>query len=202
MRLFAGAKRRYNAPMLRWLFNLLTILSLLLCVTTPVFWVHGCTTGDTLTWCHSPWQVDIYSTEGLLFIGGGELTSKKYASPEGWTGSFWPFQPDSHHFSIAGGAWRGTWYGFHAEWVSRHSVAITHRSVGVTVPCWFLMLVSASVVAFGVAHIRRRCQREKLGHCHTCGYDLRAHKPGERCPECGAVIANTRTELTPKGEGL
>jgi hypothetical protein len=24
--------------------------------------------------------------------------------------------------------------------------------------------------------------------CRQCGYDLRAHKPGDKCPECGTVI--------------
>jgi hypothetical protein len=27
------------------------------------------------------------------------------------------------------------------------------------------------------------------GTCRQCGYDLRAHKAGDRCPECGSVIA-------------
>jgi len=24
--------------------------------------------------------------------------------------------------------------------------------------------------------------------CRQCGYDLRAHKPGDKCPECGTLI--------------
>ena len=26
------------------------------------------------------------------------------------------------------------------------------------------------------------------GTCHSCGYDLRAHATGQRCPECGAFV--------------
>jgi hypothetical protein len=35
---------------------------------------------------------------------------------------------------------------------------------------------------------RRRQRRIKAGLCQSCGYDLRAHKPGQCCPECGAPV--------------
>src|SRR6476660_2979179 len=28
--------------------------------------------------------------------------------------------------------------------------------------------------------------------CHGCGYDLRAHPPDGKCPECGASVAEAR----------
>src|SRR5438874_6060578 len=28
--------------------------------------------------------------------------------------------------------------------------------------------------------------------CHRCGYDLRAHPPDGKCPECGALVAESR----------
>lgn len=34
----------------------------------------------------------------------------------------------------------------------------------------------------------RQRKRGSAGLCLKCGYDLRAHKEGERCPECGRVI--------------
>ena len=37
-----------------------------------------------------------------------------------------------------------------------------------------------------------RYQRWKNNHCIECNYDLRAHHPGDDCPECGTPIpANT-----------
>jgi hypothetical protein len=33
-----------------------------------------------------------------------------------------------------------------------------------------------------------RYHRWKKNQCLACGYDLRAHQPGEKCPECGTMI--------------
>jgi hypothetical protein len=38
---------------------------------------------------------------------------------------------------------------------------------------------------------RKRKRRTRLGLCTHCAYDLRAHTPGQRCPECGMSIANS-----------
>jgi hypothetical protein len=35
--------------------------------------------------------------------------------------------------------------------------------------------------------------------CHRCGYDLRAHPPDGKCPECGTTVAESKQEaLTPR----
>ena len=34
----------------------------------------------------------------------------------------------------------------------------------------------------------RRLRVLKTAHCASCGYDLRAHAPGEKCPECGTPV--------------
>jgi hypothetical protein len=49
-------------------------------------------------------------------------------------------------------------------------------------------LLSAAITAiFGFLWFRRR-QQNREGLCPRCGYDLRAHRPGQKCPECGTLI--------------
>jgi hypothetical protein len=48
--------------------------------------------------------------------------------------------------------------------------------------------------------IRREIrQRGDIPHCSVCDYDLRAHRPGDRCPECGALIPHTEIENSNAG---
>lgn len=37
---------------------------------------------------------------------------------------------------------------------------------------------------------RRHRRFYRCGLCMNCAYDLRAHKPGDKCPECGTVITD------------
>lgn len=71
---------------------------------------------------------------------------------------------------------------------------------GVTMPQWFIMLVC---LPYPVLWFRRKFRRWHRVHhnlCLTCGFDLRAHKPGERCPECSTVIPGSHKG--PQGAGL
>ena len=60
------------------------------------------------------------------------------------------------------------------------------------VPYWLLLAATGALPIAGLlrAHQRRRAAREAAlrGHCPVCGYDLRAHTRGERCPECGTAV--------------
>jgi hypothetical protein len=83
-------------------------------------------------------------------------------------------------FGLAGqgsqgvGATRGWYYGYH--FVIPAWIAIPMLAAAI----W--LLASASV------SLRQRL-RAAQGLCVHCGYDLRAHAPGSRCPECGLVRA-------------
>ena len=51
------------------------------------------------------------------------------------------------------------------------------------------VLILASVLLFIAGAVRRNRINARIdaGLCGNCGYDLRAHDEGERCPECGSV---------------
>jgi hypothetical protein len=63
------------------------------------------------------------------------------------------------------------------------------RAMLVVVGSFFLLFV----VAF--AEMTRREHRVSQGCCPACGYDLRAHAKGERCPECGTAVTPDAAEL-------
>jgi len=57
------------------------------------------------------------------------------------------------------------------------------------VPVWF----PASLALFAtLISARRFLIPECHTACPTCCYDLRAHRPGDKCPECGTPIAQTQ----------
>ena len=69
------------------------------------------------------------------------------------------------------------------------------------VPWWFLALVTAIPPALWTRAFRRnrRIQlRLRSGLCLHCAYDLRAHHPGQLCPECGTPVpADLKKAPTP-----
>jgi hypothetical protein len=50
---------------------------------------------------------------------------------------------------------------------------------------WLLIAFSGRLV---LIPRNRREKRRLAGCCANCGYDLHAHKEGDRCPECGTEV--------------
>ena len=149
--------------MKRRLLNLLTALSLLLCVAVCVLWVRSYWRNDVTSYEPNPWELwSASSRPSAVHLGHMDFFGEE-TGVSGQTG--WQF----FGFGWASGA-----YG-----VRRVQVLV--------VPDWSLALATA-LVPVGWLYARSWLRRGlRPGHCRRCGYDLRA-TPG-RCPECGAAAA-------------
>ena len=56
------------------------------------------------------------------------------------------------------------------------------------IPISYLAVLFAVLPTLSFLCHRRRRKEARVGHCPSCSYDLRAHHPGDKCPECGRVI--------------
>lgn len=94
------------------------------------------------------------------------------------------------------GARMGMWYahgfarfGFQFAWYKwRDLKGKSEWSFASRVPVWFVcLLLAAPPLALGRRFLRKLRSRRCLsdGLCVRCGFDLRAHAVGDKCPECG-----------------
>jgi hypothetical protein len=68
-------------------------------------------------------------------------------------------------------------------------VMIPWQNGPVRIALYSALLTSLSGAVYLVGIMARTRHRRKGGLCPICSYDLRAHRPGQRCPECGTLIA-------------
>ena len=150
--------------MKRRLLNLLTALSLLLCVAVCVLWACSYRYYNAVGFWPSPARRLEY---GLISNQG---TVHFFTAVEGDGVSRWRWK----NSGVLGYLRSGGWAGF--------AVHRNGRELVVGVPRWSLCLLLAVPAA---ARFAWRSRRRNPGHCRQCGYDLRATP--DRCPECGAL---------------
>jgi hypothetical protein len=197
--------------MFRRLFDLLSALSLLLCVAVCVLWVRSYRTETSLyreTGGRGLFRNDWYELKGGRFHWtrregylGHEPNTASYASNE-WrerpadpaNGENWSYgagRRDDGGFSVL-----GLEYGLiddlaedradSADGWTGPGFALWRR--GVWVPLSWVAVTTGILPALRLTwRLRARRRLARAGLCPRCGYDLRA-TPG-RCPECGAVLA-------------
>ena len=59
----------------------------------------------------------------------------------------------------------------------------------VFIPFSYLAILFSILPLLAFRSIRRQRRLARVGHCSKCGYNLCAHKPGDKCPECGTPVA-------------
>lgn len=171
--------------MLRRIFALGSVLSLLVCAVLLVLWVRSYRTADQFVWhADKPFVFQeraVGSDSGEFWFtvyreantAGDPIDSRSRAE-------YWR-RPAS------GGDWRE--FAIHSRigfgFVPASGSGLPSGSS--LIPYWFPTTLAAVLPLAWI--VRHRLRRPYSGRCATCGYDLRA-TPG-RCPECGTVPAQT-----------
>lgn len=191
--------------MLRRLLNLLTLVSLLLCVAAMALWMRSHWEDDYAGW-HS-WTFDrgwpenketqvvcVGTHAGVVIVGSVRvLEYGQLAEPVlGGSGMFlnghysqeWPLNTmvghaaESHGFLL-----------FAADYPPRPGF-VGERGWAVTAPLWALAVTTAVPAASWArrkARARQRSRRRARSLCLSCGYDLTGNISGV-CPDCAQAV--------------
>jgi len=166
----------------RWLVNVLSALSVLLCLATAALWILGlwvaihARTNSGLWYIHT--EANIVTIYHQLAAEPGQLRGASFGwyrpSPLEYKAFGWhPFREKGRHWwndlGLSGGP------------NSPYNATV----VAYTVPFWLPFLATAVPAALTVGRFLRK-RKLKEGHCRKCGYDLRATT--DRCPECGTPV--------------
>jgi hypothetical protein len=167
----------------RILLNLLTVLSLLLCVAVCVLWVRSGRRSDYVSvapkWRHFvfmtfPGGVKFSSWPNPVQLGGFEFASYEYEVRNAQGG--WTPRPAV--------SWSKLGFDFRPLRFSYQSKA-DPGAFELFTPFWFLAAVFLALPAMRTLGLIRTRRRSRENRCPGCGYDLR--ESPERCPECGFV---------------
>jgi hypothetical protein len=179
--------------MTRRLLNLLTALSLLLCLAAVGLWGRSYWRSDTLVDLRENRLVVASSDRGVLSfwrINGHRESEEQvglhYESQE--ASEISSTEPPDSGVTRDWGFFGFRWYvsrgGTMRLLNPRVTLTMPSRSRA-EVPAWFIVLAFLILPFWRVGHFTRARRRRRAGLCPACGYDLRA-TPG-RCPECGTV---------------
>jgi hypothetical protein len=189
------------------LLNLLTALSLLLCVAVCVLWVRSYLVLDQVgrwslrhtnnRWIDQSFRGVVSSDGGLVVLAaddrqtmeGLRLRDETAPAPQesvGWVdhAAGWALDFRAHSKPVLGFERRNTFTG---------TGDVTLQQTDwrwLRVPYWFMGMVAITMpAARATASVQQRWARRRgrAGACPTCGYDLRASP--DRCPECGTPAA-------------
>jgi hypothetical protein len=164
----------------RRLLNLLTGVSLLLCVAVVLLWVRSYWFADTLRWSGGK-IYSLGSHNGLLVWNDFRPDPGNPALP--WRQTYRGRDRGYDWDRLGRSAWNRAGFGFAVGYTAGNN-----RIRQVTVPHWFVTLAAALFSAPELRSVLRRRRRAKAGLCPSCGYDLTGNVSG-LCPDRGRAAA-------------
>ena len=171
----------------RRLLNLLTVLSLLLCVATVALWVRSYFISDLFQWSRPSWG-------GFVETADGEFRLELLSQADGTADRLYSGCAHRTHEVDGSGVFPDRIPGERLHFRGGGFALVTGMRWGqyhhaLFLPAWFLATALAAPV---VVRLMTRENGQRQGLCPCCGYDLRATP--DRCPECGSknsdVISN------------
>ena len=189
--------------MTRRLLDLLTALSLLLCMAACVLWVRSHFLSDSIEYCYYPPPDGagvVHGIESFLDAGKGRIALKvvprEYIPdrrPVTWRelpelSSGWQWETDEP-YDPSGPAFlrdRRSWGGFGFDRHEGMAADGPYEEYWVSAPLWVFVLTFALPPAIRLRRRYRERNARRRGLCVACGYDLTGNASGV-CPECGQV---------------
>src|SRR5258706_3035630 len=172
----------------RIIFNVLTALSLLLCVATAGLWVRSYTTQDTVYRDNNTYGIRriLSATEGHLMIARINIVERFRLGRTVRREAKWSYEsvPPGGEFVFDTPITDARFAGFSYR---RGELEQYWDCCVVVVPFWAITLALAMLPAIRLRKLRRRWSP---GCCPTCSYDLRATP--DRSPECGTINAQAK----------
>ena len=179
----------YNLPVRRlgrYIFNALTVLSLLLCVATVGLWVRSYWRSYFFRFVNGDARVmrgiDLVKGRVELEIVHGNLVTYFRDIQSGYrykSGAAYESPKLPHTFLLLG-------LGSSAD-----ALPSTVRWTQISIPDAYVLALFLTLPSIRLYPRLRRRQVMLPGCCFSCGYDLRATP--DRCPECGSVRAKVKT---------
>ena len=172
---------------LHHVFTILSALSLLLCVAMCAMWVRK---PNPIIWGDGTAgiQYQLVASCGYVYLC---TSSELRPLPPGARAGTMPYGEGWAALGI--GQMQYVDVGLKADLKTLVPGTYGHHTETFVALPW-LLLLTVLLPAWACARYLRKSfarRRAATGCCPTCGYDLRAHSAGDRCPECGAVPASS-----------
>ncbi len=183
--------------MRRWSLIIVTAVSVGVSVVTVGLWIESYWVSDGLLWRSGEYgSISLNTYRGTVDIMRAESAPDNF-----WFTSDRDAEGRCPRWARGNPKWRALGFAYYSD-PDIHNPPLLSGILGTpsppgpppipfvefVVPIWpFVLMFAMFPLLRGWQWFSRR--RVASGLCVQCGYDLRAHKPGQKCPECGTVVA-------------